>query len=86
MDRCSDLYFLNTMEYLATACSAKYNEDVVLPAITPYLTGTSLPELRPLFESAHSVILSMVSTPSAARFVAKILPFYVEAVFQVNIS
>ena len=82
-DRCSDLYFLNTMEHLAVACSPKYNEDVVMPAVTPYLTGTKKPEVRPPFEAAHSVMLSIISTPSAASFCAKFVPFYVEAVFQV---
>jgi len=75
---------MNTMESLVTTCSPTFIEEVTLPAVMPYLASHETTEQQLLFEAAHSVMLAVVATPAAAEVSVKMLPFYVEAVFQVS--
>lgn len=82
LDRCLDLYFLNTAEHFTLVLSPQTNEDLLISAATPYLSSGGASHLLPLFEAAHSVMLSVLSAPSAANQVSvKHLPFYVSSLF-----
>lgn len=82
LDRCHDLYFLNTAEHFTLVLSAQTNEELLVSAATPYLTAGESSHLLPIFEAAHSVLLAVLSSPSSAALIAaKHLPFYVSSLF-----
>ncbi|KAI9853020.1 MAG: hypothetical protein M1838_002799 [Thelocarpon superellum] len=82
LDRSLDLNFLNTVEHMTPVLSPRVNEDLLVAAVTPYLTSGGNPNLREIFEAAHSVMLAVLSTPHNAELTARITPFYVESLFQ----
>lgn len=83
LDRSLDLYFLNTAEHFALILSPQLNEDLLVTAATPYLAAGGNNHLLPIFEAAHSVMLSVLSAPQSADLAAKHLPFYIDALFRV---
>ncbi|KAI9762983.1 MAG: hypothetical protein M4579_000046 [Chaenotheca gracillima] len=82
LDRCLDLYFLNTGEHFTNVLSAKHNEELLLASAMPYLTSGGDSRLLEIFEAAHSVVLSLLSAPQNAQLAARTLPFYVDALLQ----
>ncbi|KAF2150570.1 hypothetical protein K461DRAFT_270000 [Myriangium duriaei CBS 260.36] len=82
LDRMSDLFFLNTAEHLTLALSPTDSDTLLIAAATPYLTSNPTPELLPIFESAHSVMLAVFSAPQNAEITTRQLPFYVDALFR----
>ncbi|KAI9815520.1 MAG: hypothetical protein M1827_002654 [Pycnora praestabilis] len=83
LDRCLDLYFLNTAEYFTLVLPLKVNEDLLVAAATPYLASGGNNHLLEIFEAAHSVMLAVLAAPQSADLAAKHLPFYVDALFKV---
>ncbi|KAF2101112.1 hypothetical protein NA57DRAFT_37034 [Rhizodiscina lignyota] len=83
LDRCLDLYFLNTAEHFTLVLTPTVNEELLVAAAAPYLAAGGSNDLLPIFEAAHSVILSVLSAPQSAELTAKHLPFYVDALFSV---
>lgn len=83
LDRCLDLYFLNTTEYLTTVLSPELNEELLVTAATPYLGLKSDQRLLELFESAHSVILAVFSAPQNSDLLAKHIHPYTDVLFEV---
>jgi hypothetical protein len=83
LDRCLDHYFLDTAEHFTLVLSPAMNEDLLVAAATPYLASGGSNHLLPIFEAAHSVMLSVLSAPQSAELTAKHLPFYVDALFKV---
>lgn len=83
LDRCLDLYFLNTAEHFSLVLSAQTNEDLLVAAAVPYLAAGGSDSLLPIFEAAHSVMLSVFSAPQSSVLAAKHLPFYIDALFRV---
>ena len=81
-DRQLTLYFMNTSEHLLPHLPPSLIETSLLPLITLYLTPTTDPTVHPLFESAHTLILSLISAPKHADLAANFLPFYIEAIFK----
>ncbi|KAF9691681.1 hypothetical protein EKO04_010413 [Ascochyta lentis] len=85
LDRILDLYFLNTSEHFSLALSASVNENLLVASAIPYLSTTSHPttnaHLAANFEAAHSVMLSVLSSPQSAEATATHLPFYINALF-----
>ncbi|KAL4978600.1 hypothetical protein BDW66DRAFT_129979 [Aspergillus desertorum] len=89
LDRCLDLYFLNTSELFTTVVSSKFCEDVLIQAALPYLPAGGNNHLLEIFEAAHSLALAIFAIPSNAAVTAKHLPFYIDnlfAVFPTNLS
>lgn len=90
LDRCHDLYFLNTAEHFTTVLAPEVNEAMLIDAATPYLGPGSDPRLLEILEAAHSVMLAVLSAPGAASgLFAKHIRPYIEILFQVfpqNIS
>lgn len=83
LDRCLDLFFLNTAENLTLAITPETTEELLMAAASPYLVTGGNINLLPIFEAAHSVTLSAFSAPRNAELTSKHLPFYVDALFKV---
>ncbi|KOC16138.1 peroxisomal membrane protein [Aspergillus flavus AF70] len=89
LERCLDLYFLNTSELFTPVLSPKFSEDVLVCAAVPYLPAGGDNNLLEIFEAAHSVVLAVFAIPGNAQVAAKHLPFYIDnlfAVFPDNLS
>lgn len=83
LDRCLDLYFLNTTEHFTTVLSPELNEELLIDAATPYLGLGSDQRLLEIFESAHSVMLAVLSNPQNSGLLAKHIHPYVDVIFRV---
>ncbi|ORX94292.1 hypothetical protein BCR34DRAFT_608312 [Clohesyomyces aquaticus] len=83
LDRILDLYFLNTAEHFTLVLSPSTNESLLVVSAVPYLAAGGNHSMLPIFEAAHSVMLSVLSTPQSADVTAKHLPFYIDALFSV---
>lgn len=83
LDRCLDLFFLNTAEHFTLILSPQSNEELLVAAALPYLTVGGHHNLLNIFEAAHSVMLAVLSATQSAGIAAKHLPFYVDALFGV---
>jgi hypothetical protein len=83
LERCLDLYFLNTGEHFTFILSSQTNEDLLVAAAIPYLATGGNNNLLPIFEAAHSVMLAVFSAPQSVALAGKHLPFYVDALFRV---
>ena len=82
LNRCLDLFFLNTAEHFTSAVPFKTNEDLLVAAASPYLATGENGNLMPMFEAAHSLMLSVFSAQQNSDLTARHLPFYVNTVFQ----
>lgn len=83
LDRCLDLYYLNTTEYFTTVLSPELNEELLVIAATPYLGLGSDQRLLEIFESAHSVMLAVLSAPQNSDLFAKHIHPYIDVLFRV---
>lgn len=83
LDRCLDLFFLNTAEHFTLVLPQQTCADVLAAAATPYLAAGGNNNLLPIFEAAHSVMLAAFSAPQNADLTTRHLPFYVDALFKV---
>ena len=84
LERCLDLYFLNTSELFTPVLSPKFSEDVLVCAAVPYLPARGDNNLLEIFEAAHSVVLAVFAIPGNAQVAAKHLPFYIDNLFAVS--
>lgn len=83
LDRCHDLYFLNTGEHFAIVLTPVLNEQLLIDAAMPYLGLGSDQRLLEIFEAAHSVMLAVLSAPQNADLLARHIHPYVDALFKV---
>ena len=83
LDRCHDLYFLNTAEHFTTTLAPELNEQLLIVAATPYLGLGSDPRLLEIFEAAHSVMLAVLAAPQNSDILTIHLRPYLEVLFQV---
>lgn len=86
LERCLDLYFLNTAELFTIILSPKASEELLLSAAVPYLAVAANQNLLEIFEAAHSVALAVFAIPNNAAISAKHLPFYIDNLFAVCIQ
>lgn len=89
LDRCLDLFFLNTSEHFTLILPTNTSEDLLVAAATPYLAAGGNNNLLAISEAAHSVMLAVFSAPQNAELTTRHLPFYIDALFKVfprNIS
>ena len=83
LDRCLDLFFLNTAEHFTTILPPELNELSLIGAATPYLGLASDPRLIEMFEAAHSVMLAVLAAAQNSNLLTKHLRPYLETLFQV---
>ena len=83
LERCLDLFFLNTVEHFTLVLSPESNDELVISAALPYLASGGDNKLLEIFEAAHSVVLSVFAAPQNAEITAKYLPFYIDNLFLV---
>ena len=83
LDRCLDLFFLNTAEHFTLVIPSHTSEELLVAAASPYLAAGGNNHLLPIFEAAHSVMLSVFSAPQNAELTTTHLPFYIDALFKV---
>lgn len=86
LDRCHDLYFLNTAEHFPLILACETNEQLLINVATPYLGVGSDQRLTEIFEAAHSVLLAVFSAPQNSSLVAKHIHSYVNALFEVRLN
>lgn len=84
LERCLDLFFLNTSELFAIVVSPKLAEDLLIQAAMPYLPAGGNNHLLEIFEAAHSLVLAVFAIPNNAAVAAKHLPFYIDNLFAVR--
>lgn len=76
-----DLFYLNTSEHFTLTLSPSDNESLIVTAASPYLNPTANAHLLEIFEAAHSAMLAVLAAPQNADLTAKLIPFYVESLF-----
>jgi hypothetical protein len=81
LQRNLDLFYLNTSEHFTLALSPLDNEALIVAPASPYLNPTANSQLREIFEAAHSAMLAVLAASQTADLTGKILPFYVESLF-----
>ena len=86
LDRCLDLYFLNTAEHMTLVLSPQLNEELLIAAATPYLGVGGDQRLLEIFEAAHSTVLAVLAAPQNADLVPKYIHTYVDVLFKVGSS
>ncbi|KAJ5733434.1 Pentaxin [Penicillium malachiteum] len=89
VERCLDLFFLNTAEHFPLILSPQVNEELLLSAAFPYLAAGANSHLLEIFEAAHSLVLVVFAIPHNSELAARHLPFYIDnlfAVFPENLS
>ena len=83
VDRCLDLFFLNTAEHFTLSISPQVSESLLLAAATPYLAAGGNNSLLEIFEAAHSLTLAIFSAPQNVELTTRHLPFYIDTLFEV---
>ena len=89
LDRCHDLFFLNTAEHFTLALSPRSNDELLVAAAVPYLATGGSNHLLEIFEAGHSMTLAVLAAPHNTDLAIKHLPYYVEALlkaFPANLS
>ncbi|KAI5300816.1 hypothetical protein KEM56_002180 [Ascosphaera pollenicola] len=83
LDRCLDLYFLNTAEHFSLVLTPEVNEHLLISAALPYLSSGADSRFIEIFEAAHSVTLSVLAAPKSAEMASRYLELYVNNLFSV---
>jgi hypothetical protein len=86
LDRCLDLFFLNTSELFTTVVTPQFSEDLLIQAALPYLPAGGNNHLLEIFEAAHSLALAVFAIPNNASVAAKHVPFYLDNLFAVSLN
>lgn len=84
LDRCLDLYFLNTAENFTLVLTSRVNEELLIGAATPYLGVGGDQRLLEIFEAAHSNVLAVLASPHSSDLIAKYIYSYVDTLFKVS--
>ncbi len=84
LDRCLDLYFLNTAEHFTLVLNTQLSEELLIAAATPYLGVGGDQRLLEIFEAAHSAMLAVLAAPQNSELVAKYIYAYIDILFKVS--
>ena len=82
LDRCLDLFFLNTAEHFTLILPLRSNEELLMASTLPYLATSRDKRILQIFEAAHSLALAVLSSTQGAEVTERYFPFYVGALFQ----
>lgn len=83
LDRCLDLYFLNTAELFTPFLSTQAANDLLITTASPYLGMNGDYRSLEIFEAAHSVMLAMFTSPNNINLTASRLEAYIQLLFEV---
>jgi hypothetical protein len=86
LDEALTLFYLNLAEHLPLSLPTPAAETLVMAPATSQLFLSTVPPktvsqnslTRPLFESSHSAILSVMSCPQHAKLTISVIPFYID--------
>ncbi|KAF4634216.1 hypothetical protein G7Y89_g3882 [Cudoniella acicularis] len=81
LQRNHDLFYLNTSEHFTLIMSPATAESLIFTPASPYLNPVANINLLEIFEAAHSAMLAVLAAPQSGPLTTKILPFYVESLF-----
>ena len=81
LQRNLELFYLNTSEHFTLTLSPEDSETLIVTPASPYLNPTANSNLLEIFEAAHSAMLAVLAAPQNAELTARVLPFYVESLF-----
>lgn len=81
LQRNHDLFYLNTSEHFTLIMSPTTAETLIFTPASPYLNPNANMQLLEIFEAAHSAMLAVLAAPQSGPLTTKILPFYVESLF-----
>ena len=82
VDRCHDLFYLNTVEQLAPVLTDGLAERHMVAAAMPYLSSGIDARLSEIFEAAHSVMLAVFSVPTNERLLSQHVHPYLDSLLQ----
>ena len=85
LDRCHDLYFLDTAEHFPLFLTPEVSEQLLIRASTPYLGVGGDQRLLQIFEAAHSVVLAVFLVPQNFDLVISHVRPYIDALLQVSV-
>ncbi|KAL8811026.1 MAG: hypothetical protein Q9200_002115 [Gallowayella weberi] len=83
LDRCQDVYYLNTAEHFAPILDTKMASSLLATAASPYLGTNGDQRSTEAFEAAHSVMLAMFAAADNIDVTASLLEEYIRTVFEV---
>ena len=83
LERCHDLYFLNTSEHFPLIMSMQVNEELLVKAAKPYLGLGGDQRLVEAFEAAHSVMLAVFAAPQNIDLTVRHMRPYLGVLFEV---
>ena len=83
LERCYDLYFLNTAEHFPLVMSMQVNEELLVKAAAPYLGLGGDQRLIEAFEAAHSVMLAVFAAPQNTDLTIRHIRPYFDVLFEV---
>lgn len=86
LDRCHDLFFLNTAEHFALTLDPQSSEELLIEAAIPYLGLGSDKRLLESFEAAHSVMLSVFASPKNTEVTIRHINSYYSILFRVGLN
>lgn len=83
LDRCLDIYFLNTAEHFATVLNTKIADGLLLSAAMPYLGTNDERKSLEAFEAAHSVMIAVMAAPHNNDLTVSRIETYAGRLFEV---
>lgn len=84
LDRCMDIFFLNTAEHFTPVLDSNAANDLLIVAASPYLRVDGDRRLLEAFEAAHSIMLAIFAAPHNLELTAAQLEPYALVLFEVR--
>ncbi|KAL8927424.1 MAG: hypothetical protein Q9172_001355 [Xanthocarpia lactea] len=82
LDRCLDIYFLNTAEHFISILDTEVADNLVASAALPYLGASDEQRSLEAFEAAHSVTLAILAVPHNSHLAASRIETYINVLFE----
>ncbi|KAL8795944.1 MAG: hypothetical protein Q9182_007458 [Xanthomendoza sp. 2 TL-2023] len=82
LDRCQDVYYLNTAEHFAPILDTRMACNLLATAASPYLGTNGDQRSTEAFEAAHSVMLAIFAAADNIDVTASLMEEYIKTVFE----